>query len=287
MASYPQTPVAFPTRLAGTPCDPSHWNLMTDEVAEWEAALMADSSQTLAPMRPRGFVTAVEWGHGTAGYGNVLGYGYGNAGAVYLLCEPGTTPGTVKTRGYKGIVFGVDASGIFTIGVTNVASADNQAPSTALSVQQSGVVGYPFQPRMSLEKTDSQAIPVNVWTDMTWNVDLMDNWGFHTAGSASITVPAGQGGTYLITARMAMTGAAGVPQGLALNRASGSAPTGRLNQVLHRTLVAGLGTSGCQHLETIQTLVAGDVLTFQAWNGAAATDTTLNYTFCEFTRLLL
>jgi hypothetical protein len=122
---------------------------------------------------------------------------------------------------------------------------------------------------------------------MTWNVDLMDNWGFHTAGSASIIVPAGQGGTYLITARLAMTGGATLPQGLALNRTSGSAPTGRLNQVLHRTIVAGLGTAGCQQLVTMQALAAGDVLTFQAWNGAAATDATQNYTFCELTRLLL
>jgi hypothetical protein len=260
---------------------------MTDEVAAWEAALMADSSQTLAPMRPRGFGAAVEWGHGTAGYGNVLGYGYGNAGSIYLLCEPGTTPNTVKTRGYKGIVLSVDAGGNFSVGVTNTASADNLAPSLAFSVLQSQAYAFSYQPRMSLEKTDSQVIPVSVWTDLTWNVDLMDNFGFHATGSANITVPAGQGGTYLITARLAMTGAATLPQGLALNRASGSAPTGRLNQVLHRTIVAGLGTAGCQHLETIQTLVAGDVLTFQAWNGAAATDTTQNFTFCEFTRLLL
>jgi hypothetical protein len=286
MASYPQTPVAFPTRLAGAPCDPAHWNLMTDEVAAWEAALMADSSQTQAPMRPRGFATAVEWGHGTAGYGNVLGHGLGNAGAVYLLCEPGTTPGTIKTRGYKGIALYVDANGAFGLGVTNTASADNVAPVFPLTVLQNGCVSFPYQTRVGLQKTDSQAVPVNAWTDLTWNVDLMDNWAFHAAGSANIVVPAGLGGTYLITAKLAMTGGAGLFQGVAINRVSGSAPTGRLSQVLHQTLVAGLGSAGAQHIETIQTLVAGDVLTVQAWNGATAADTTQNFTFVELTKLL-
>jgi hypothetical protein len=117
-------------------------------------------------------------------------------------------------------------------------------------------------------------------------VDLMDNWAFHAAGSANIVVPAGLGGTYLITAKLAMTGGAGLFQGVAINRVSGSAPTGRLSQVLHQTLVAGLGSAGAQHIETIQTLVAGDVLTVQAWNGATAADTTQNFTFVELTKLL-
>jgi hypothetical protein len=285
MASYPSTPVAFPTRIPGAPCDPSHWNLMSDEVAAWEAALMASSGQTQAPMRPRGYAAAIEWGHGTAGYLNVLGHGYGNCGTIYLFGEPGTTAATMKTRGYKGAAICVGADGTFVVGVVNVASADNQAPTEALHITQLGQVRYPYQPRMALEKTDAQAIPLNTWTDMTWNVDLSDNFAFHAANSASITVPAGQGGTYLVTARLSMTGAGGVPQGVAFNRVSGSAPTGRLAQCLHRTIVAGLGTSGCLHLETIQALAAGDVCTVQAWNGAAATDTTLNYTFVELTKL--
>lgn len=282
MASYPSTPVAFPTRLPGAACDQAHWNLMSDEVAALELALMASSAQTSAFMRPRGFSPALEWGHGTPGYGCVLASGYGTCGAVYLLSEPGATASTIKTRGQKGSVLTVDAAGTFIVGAAPAASADNQVPTQQLTLTQAGVLGFPGQPRVLLQKNDATTLGVSTWTDLAWPLELSDPQAFHAAGGGGITVGAGYGGTYLISVVLGITQAGGTVGGVGLNRVSGAAPTGRLATVFHASPSWGVNFL---RLETIQLLTAGDQYSIQAWQNDAATATINSASYASFVRL--
>jgi len=282
MASYPSTPVAFPTRLIGSACHPSHWNLMTDEVAALELALMAPSAETNAAVRPRGLALALEWGHNTPGYGSVLGHGYGSCGSAYLLSGPGSNAGTVRTRGNEGSILGVDADGTFLVAVTPSNNADNQTPREALALTQAGALRMDGQGRMMLETQTGQVLPSGVWTDIGWSNELSDPQGFHNTNSVSLVIPVGMGGVYLVTLRLALAGTG--TMGLGFNRVSGSGTLGRVSSAIAPPLVAGAGTDGAIQHSLIWPLAAGDISTMQAFSNGAA-DTVQAYTYVEFVRL--
>jgi hypothetical protein len=126
MASYPTTPVVFPTRADATTIFAEHMNAVQEEIAAIEAALILAAGETNADIRLRKTGNALEWGHPAAGRANVLGADVGGTGFIGMSCEAGTTPNTYRTRGVSGLVFKALA-GILSIHYVSNPNADNQA----------------------------------------------------------------------------------------------------------------------------------------------------------------
>ena len=148
MASYPTTPVVFPTRADATTIFAEHMNAVQEEIAAIEAALILTAGETNADIRLRKAGNALEWGHPTAGRQNVLGSEAGNGnGFVGFNCEAGTNINTYRTRGISGLVLKA-TSGIFSANYVATPSADNQAlleyfraDTLGITLPQSGFTG--------------------------------------------------------------------------------------------------------------------------------------------------
>lgn len=127
MASYPTTPVVFPTRADATTIFAEHMNAVQEEIAAIEAALILTAGETNADIRLRKAGNALEWGHPTAGRQNVLASDAGTGvGFIGFNCEAGTNINTYRTRGVSGLVL-KSTSGILSANYVAGANADNQA----------------------------------------------------------------------------------------------------------------------------------------------------------------
>lgn len=149
-------------------------------------------------LRGEGGATAsVEWGHSnTSGYGNTFGFeGGSGAGYIAFSAGPGTTSNTYKTFGVKGSLIKSDNAGGWIISSIQNANADNQTPTTILTVDTnsnvaagsflanaaSGGIGYKGGSGGAVTQVTSRSTGVTINT-ITGAITL-----FSAAGSATAT----------------------------------------------------------------------------------------------------
>lgn len=106
------------------------------------ALTVINAGQFATAISARNAGNALEFGHpNTAGYGSSLGaHSAGGASFLAFNAEDGTSANTFKTRGIVGRVFIGDLLGGFSTGRIANANADNQTPTTDLSISASGAV---------------------------------------------------------------------------------------------------------------------------------------------------
>lgn len=106
----------------------------------------------------------------------------------------------------------------------------------------------------------AQTITTATITDVTWGTEVSDPDGWTAGGIASLTVPAGKGGRYMITYTGAWSGAVGTTPGAAFY----------LNAVYQFDVPVSLGGfPGLTHvLSFVRTLVAGDTFRFSVFHNA-------------------
>jgi hypothetical protein len=140
MASYPTTAVTFPLRADGQTIFSAHMNLVQEEIAAMEAALITAAGQTNAEVRIRRNGNCLEWGHvNPAGYGNMLGDEHGTGqGFIAFNGEAGTNPGLYRTRGIPATILRGEG-GVLTAGYAPLANADNQTRVEYLKVGLGGI----------------------------------------------------------------------------------------------------------------------------------------------------
>lgn len=203
MASFPTSPVVFPTRTDGTTIFAAHVNLIQDEVAAIEAALIETAGQSSANIRLRRNGNALEFGHtNAAGYGSTLGAESGT-GKPFLAfnAEHGTNANSYLTRGNLGAIIRSDLLGAIVVGHIPAASADNQSPTDVLRVGgAAGVITSATQPRAQAFHNTTQSIADSTWTTLNLNSEDFDVGACHdnVTNNPRLTVPAGGDGLYLV-----------------------------------------------------------------------------------------
>lgn len=79
---------------------------------------------------------------------------------------------------------------------------DADSPNGPLQIQQlAQAVEAIRQPYVGVSRAANQLIPDLAWTDVTYPTENSDVDAFHAANSASLIVPAGMGGVYLVAAK--------------------------------------------------------------------------------------
>lgn len=109
--------------------------------------------------------------------------------------------------------------------------------------------------------TDSgQTITSATVTDITWGTEVKDPDGWTSGGSATLTVPTGKGGRYIITYQGYYNGTVGTQ----------SAVTCVYNATATYEAVTAGGAWFAPTLTFVRTLAAGDTLKFAVYHSAGA-----------------
>ena len=203
--SYPTTPAAFATHNPGDIVRAADLNAYGDEIELVETNWLSGYGQTLAPFRLRGGTIGLEFGDANAaGGGSFLTHQNPSAsGFVALHCEPGTNANTMKTRGIPGVLLAANAGSTgFYVASMAAAAADNQALVLTMQASNIATVQFPLNPICRLRNSNVQAsIAINTMTALTFDTEDADVGAMHVAGASGVTIPAGAGGWYLITAK--------------------------------------------------------------------------------------
>jgi hypothetical protein len=203
--SYPTTPATFPIHNPGDIVAAAHLNAYGDEIELVETNWLSGYGQTLAPFRLRGGTIGLEFGDANAagGLSSLCHFSPSASGFVALHCEPGTASNTLKTRGIPGLVLAANAGSTgFYVGIAPVAAADSQSLALTMQAATNGTVQFPFNPICRLRNSNVQAsIAINTMTALTFDTEDADVGAMHTAGGSGVTIPAGAGGWYLLTAK--------------------------------------------------------------------------------------
>jgi hypothetical protein len=263
--AFPTTPATFPTRNPGDVVAAAHLNAYGDEIEAIENGWLTGYGQTLAPFRVRNVNPGLEFGDGNAaGGGSMLGYITAGSGVVGLHCEPGTNANTYKTRGIPGAILAVNAANTgFYAGSVPTAAADNQSPVLTLTINPNGSLQFPFSPICRLRNTVAQSVNINTMTALTFDTEDADVGGLHATGSASVVIPAGAAGWYLLTGRARFTGQTGGYRGIYFHL-NGAAIVGTQIQTAGNAIAAVLS------LIYFQNCAVGDVLDLRARHTAVA-----------------
>jgi hypothetical protein len=263
--AYPTAPTSFPTRNPGDVVLAAHLNAYGDELEAVEGAWLTGYGQTLAPFRVRNVNPGLEFGDGNAsGGGSMLGYITAGSGVVGLHCEPGAGANTYKTRGIPGAILAVNAANTgFYVGAIGTAAADNQSPVLTMLLSPNGNVQLPFTPICRLRNSTTQAaIPINTMTALTFDTEDADVGGLHAPGSASVVIPAGCAGWYLLTARAKFVAQVNGYRGIYFHL-NGTAIVGSQIQT------TGSAISAVLSLIYLQNCAVGDTLDVRARHTAA------------------
>lgn len=268
MASFPTSVVVFPTRTDGTTIFAAHLNLVQDEVAAIEAALIKTAGQSSAEVRIRRNGNCLEFGHtNAAGYGSQLGSESGS-GKPFLgfNCEHGTNANTYLTRGVSGVVLRSDLAGALVVGRVATASADNQSPTDVVSVGGAGnVINSATQPRAVAFHSTTQSIADSTWTTIDLDSEDLDVGSCHdtAVNNPRLTVPAGAGGLYLVIGAVGFaantTGIRGVRlmKNAGVNVGSGALAPGAsgagAGTVVVATALAALNAGDYVYMDALQT----------------------------------
>lgn len=140
----------------------------------------------------------------------------------------GTTPGKI-TVSYDGdqnaTVVGPVYSMVGPIPTNTRVYIDVVPPAGAYI---SGFVGTPPETQISVRvrRSANQSIPTGVTTDISWDTEDTDVYGFITAPSTSVTVPAGADGMYVCTLAIIGSGLTAVARHVGTLALLGTLPTG-------------------------------------------------------------
>lgn len=99
--------------------------------------------------------------------------------------------------------------------------------------------------------------------NVTWDTEVSDPDAWHVAASATVTVPAGKGGRYLVSCQAAWSATPGAAPAIVCTVSGGTA--------YYEASVSGTAFSFfTQNLTFLRTFVAGDTLVFTAYQNSGS-----------------